>query len=53
MVEEVQHLKEKAIEIFDQAQFKLHKWHSNVKEVEASDPASGTSDTDQRYAYNS
>ena len=50
MVEEVQHLKETAIEIFDQAQFKLRKWHSNVEELEASNPASSTSDTDQSYA---
>ena len=50
MVEEVQHLKKTAIEIFDQAPFKLHKWHSNVEELEASDPASGNSDTDQSYA---
>ena len=50
VVEEVQHLKETAIEIFDQAQFKLHKWHSNMEELKASDPASGTSDTDQSYA---
>jgi hypothetical protein len=33
VVEEVKHLKETAIEIFDRAQFKLHKWHSNIEEL--------------------
>ena len=28
----------------------LHKWHSNVEELEASDPASVIIDTDQSYA---
>ena len=50
MVEEVQHLKETVIEIFNQPQFKLHKWHSNIDKLEVSDPTSGTSDTDQSYA---
>ena len=30
VLEKVQHFKETAIEIFDRAEFKLHKWHSNV-----------------------
>ena len=31
--EEVQHLKETSVEIFSRASFKLHKWHSNRKEL--------------------
>ena len=31
--EEVQHLKETSVEIFSRAFFKLHKWHSNRKEL--------------------
>ena len=50
VVEEVHDLKVTAIEIFGKAQFKLHKWHSNVAELEASDPASGAADTGQSYA---
>ena len=50
VVEEVKHLKETAIEIFDRAQFKLHKWHSNAEELETSDPAGSGTDTDQSYA---
>ena len=50
VVEEVKHLKETAIEIFDRAQFKLHKWHSNIEELETSDPDSSGTNTDQSYA---
>ena len=50
VVEEVLDLKVTAIEIFGKAQFKLHKWHSNVAELEASDPARGAADTGQSYA---
>jgi hypothetical protein len=50
VVEEVKHLKETAIEIFDRAEFKLHKWHSNIEELETSDPDSSGTDTDQSYA---
>ena len=32
-IEEVQHLKETSAEIFSRASFKLHKWHSNRKEL--------------------
>ena len=31
--EKVQHLKETSVEIFSRASFKLHKWHSNRKEL--------------------
>ena len=31
--EEVQHLKQTSVEIFSGASFKLHKWHSNRKEL--------------------
>ena len=31
--EEVQHLKQTSVEIFSRASFKLHKWHSNRKEL--------------------
>ena len=48
-VEEVERLKETAIEIFDRAQFTLHKWHSNVEELESSDPEN-SSETEQSYA---
>ena len=30
---EVQHLKQTSVEIFSRASFKLHKWHSNRKEL--------------------
>ena len=33
-VVKAQHLKESTIEIFDRASFKLHKWHSNERELE-------------------
>ena len=33
-VEEAQNLKQGAIDIFEDAKFKLHKWHSNVAELE-------------------
>ena len=34
-VERVKHLKETAIDIFQKADFELHKWHSNVPELES------------------
>ena len=36
-VQEVQHLKEAAMEIFDRAKFQLHKWHSNREVHERDD----------------
>ena len=33
-IDQVKHLKKSAISIFGQAQFQLHKWHSNFKELE-------------------
>ena len=33
--EETKELKRDAIEIFDDAKFKLHKWHSNIAELES------------------
>ena len=33
-IEEVQKAKETAIRVFGDAKFKLHKWHSNVKELD-------------------
>ena len=36
-VQEVQHLKEAAMEIFDRAKFQLHKWHSNREVLERDD----------------
>lgn len=36
-VNEAKELKEDAIEIFDDASFCLHKWHSNVPELEATE----------------
>ena len=32
--EEVEKVKEAAIKVFEDAKFKLHKWHSNVKELD-------------------
>ena len=34
-VEKVKHLKETAIDIFQKADFELHKWHSNVPKLES------------------
>eukprot|EP00794_Sanderia_malayensis_P016265 gene16265-biopygen13818 len=39
-VQELQHLKESAVEIFGRAQFKLHKWHSNISALENEDTVS-------------
>ncbi|XP_048580704.1 uncharacterized protein LOC116619237 isoform X2 [Nematostella vectensis] len=39
-VKEARELKEKATQIFQDAGFKLHKWHSNAKELESEGPAS-------------
>ena len=36
--EEVGEKKSTAIEVFDDARFKLHKWHSNLSEFEATEP---------------
>ena len=33
-IEEVQKVKETAIRVFEDVKFKLHKWHSNVKELD-------------------
>ena len=35
---EVGEKKSKSIEVFNDARFKLHKWHSNLSELEATDP---------------
>ena len=32
--EEARNLKESAMSVFQEAKFKLHKWHSNVPELE-------------------
>ena len=34
-VEKVKHLKETAIDIFQKADFELHKWHSSIPELES------------------
>ena len=44
--EEVREKKIKANEIFEDATFKLHKWHSNVKNLESDEPNSSKSFTD-------
>ena len=49
-MEEVQQLKETAIKISDRAKFTLHKWHSNLKELEASEPVVSDAAVDQSYA---
>ena len=36
-MEQVKHLKKSAVSIFGEAQFQLHKWHSNHKELETED----------------
>ena len=41
-VNEVQELKRNAIEIFDDASFHLHKWHSNVPELETMEQSTGS-----------
>jgi len=46
-VSQVYQLKETAKTIFQQAQFELHKWHSNIPELEKTGPPV---DTDQSYA---
>ena len=33
-IEEVQKVKETAIRVFGDANFKLHKWHSNIRELD-------------------
>lgn len=46
-VAKTKELKENAIEVFQDATFKLHKWHSNVKEME---PADGSGSGEETYA---
>ena len=41
-------VKETAIEVFNDARFKLHKWHSNVQELEIETARAG--DEEQTYA---
>ena len=42
MTEKVRKLKESAVAVFAEAQFELHKWHSNKPELEASvEPGDG------------
>ena len=43
-VEKVKHLKETTIDIFQKADFELHKWHSNVPELESEVKPSDESD---------
>ena len=43
-VENVKHVKETAIEIFQKADFELHKWHSNIPELESEVKPSDKSD---------
>ena len=43
-VEKVKHLKETAIDIFQKADFELHKWHSNIPELESEVKPSDESD---------
>ena len=33
-MEQAQHLKDTAISVFGEANFELHKWHSNAEELE-------------------
>ena len=47
-VDEVKKLKEVAIKVFKDAKLELHKWHSNVKELE--DPAQSQLHADVSYA---
>eukprot|EP00112_Aurelia_sp_Birch-Aquarium-sp1_P016884 Seg3862.2 transcript_id=Seg3862.2/GoldUCD/mRNA.D3Y31 product="hypothetical protein" protein_id=Seg3862.2/GoldUCD/D3Y31 len=46
-VEEANHLKDTAISVFGEANFELHKWHSNAKELETDREEK---DADQSYA---
>ena len=43
-LEKVKNLKETAIDIFQKAVFKLHKWHLNVPELESEVKPSNESD---------
>ena len=43
-VEKVKHLKETAIDIFQKADFELHKWYSNVTKLESEVKSSDESD---------
>ena len=43
-VEKAKHFKETAIDIFQKADFELHKWHSNVPELESEVKPSDKSD---------
>ena len=43
-VEKVKHLKETAIDIFQKGDFELHKWHSNIPELESEVKPSDESD---------
>jgi len=45
---EVKKLKAKAIQLFKEAGFELHKWHSNERELESKDL--GETDSEQSYA---
>ena len=44
-LDEVKHLKKSAVSIFGKAQFQLHKWHSNLKELETEDSCSEVEQT--------
>ena len=46
-MEQTLELKETAVKIFGEAQFELHKWHSNAPELEASRKLN---EEDQSYA---
>ena len=47
-VRKAQHLKESAQAIFSEAQFKLHKWHSNIPVLETD--VAGPSEQESSYA---
>ena len=47
-VEKGKHLKETAIDIFQKADFELHKWHSNIPELESE--VKPSDEADQSFA---
>ena len=44
-VQEVREKKEASVEIFEEASFHLHKWQSNVKELEQNEQSDSSDDT--------
>ena len=49
-VEETSEKKAKAMEVFEDATFSIHKWHSNAKEMEGNGETSRESDDESTYA---